>query len=494
MAKNTKKNKGDEQLDQAAVFLEYFFKSCISGLRKTVSNKLLLVFFIVVTATSALVSMRNEEILYALGMSQTPGVIPIALKFAWLLPLLFLFVAGSTENSDADKYRAQFESIRFANRAGEYPQLVKKRNEGKKEILTFRSKGIGISEWRENWTGLESALDCNILRISIDPQTKTLVHLETVPSALSIGTDIPWRQNYVSDKDFVLVAGQGLLEPVELNLDKYPHALVGGATGSGKSVVLRTLLWQCIVKGAMPYMIDFKGGIELSAFESFGEMVYERPQALELLKDLTREMKLRLDLFRSVGVKNLTEYNMLNPDEPLARIVLACDEVSEMLDKTGLSGSDAKIFKEIEGEMSKIARLGRAPGINMLLGTQRPDANVISGQIRNNLTIKIAGRVTDEYASKMILGNAKAAALGDILGRFLYTVGADTFEFQGYNFKDKDIIPGDYRIGSLLIDRLDSENDEHGDEYLEDEFDSHAEGERSKSKGDVNDFYDIDSL
>jgi len=129
-----------------------------------------------------------------------------------------------------------------------------------------------------------------------------------------------------------------------------------------------------------------------------------------------------------------------------------------MLDKTGLSGADAKIFKEIEAEMAKIARLGRAPGINMLMGTQRPDANVISGQIRNNLTIKIAGRVTDEYASKMILGNAKAAALGDILGRFLYTVGADTYEFQGFNFQDSDIIPGHYQKGSLLIDSMEEDH------------------------------------
>ena len=455
-----KKNKGDEQMEMIGQFFISFFKVCASGLKKTIRTVPLLILLIVVIAVTITVMLNQDKLISIWNLEKTFNVPKLILKFVWFVPILTLYIIGSTQSEDGGKYQAAFESIKFANRAGQYPELVGTRIDGKKQILSFSGKGISVSEWRNRWTDLESALDCNILRISIDPKTKTVVHLETVPSTYSIATNIPWNPKYVSEKDFVLVAGQGLLEPVELNLDKYPHALVGGATGSGKSVVLRALLWQCILKGAQPYMIDFKGGIELSAFEDFGEMVYERPQALELLKELTKEMTLRLALFRDEGVKNLTEYNHKFPNHPLARIVLACDEVSEMLDKTGLSGADAKIFKEIEAEMAKIARLGRAPGINMLMGTQRPDANVISGQIRNNLTIKIAGRVTDEYASKMILGNAKASALGDILGRFLYTVGADTYEFQGFNFQDSDIIPGHYQKGSLLIDGIgDMEDD-----------------------------------
>lgn len=124
-----------------------------------------------------------------------------------------------------------------------------------------------------------------------------------------------------------------------------------------------------------------------------------------------------------------------------------------MLDKTGLQAADKAIFYEIEREMSSLARLSRAPGINMLLATQRPDAKVLVGQIKNNLPIRISGRMVDPQASEMVLGNTKAAELGDVLGRFLYSVGSDTWEFQAYNFQDTDIRPGDYQRGRLLLDQ-----------------------------------------
>lgn len=89
----------------------------------------------------------------------------------------------------------------------------------------------------------------------------------------------------------------------------------------------------------------------------------------------------------------------------------------------------------------------------MLLATQRPDAKVIPGQIKNNLPIRISGRMIDKHASEIILGNTKASQLGDTLGRFMYTVGADTYEFQAFNFSDNSLIRGKYQIGSLLIEQ-----------------------------------------
>ena len=196
--------------------------------------------------------------------------------------------------------------------------------------------------------------------------------------------------------------------------------------------------------------------------------MFDRNKALDLLKEINKELALRLDLFRDCGVKKLPEYNRKFPDKELTRIVIACDEVAEMLDKTGLSSSDAAIYKEIEKELSTIARLGRAPGIHMLLGTQRPDAKVIVGQIKNNLPIRISGRMTDVQASEMVLGNSKAVTISDTKGRFMYTVGSDTFEFQAYNFQDSDIIPGNYRRGTMLID-------EDGKSHIQDEGENSGE-------------------
>ncbi|MFV0518276.1 MAG: helicase HerA-like domain-containing protein [Aminipila sp.] len=260
-----------------------------------------------------------------------------------------------------------------------------------------------------------------------------------------------------------------MLEAIEINLNKYPHALIAGVTGSGKSVILRAMLWQCIKKGARIYMIDFKGGVEFGTeYEEFGEVVIERQHALDLLKELTKEMRLRLDLFRKDGVKNIEEYNNLHPNNMLCRIILACDEVSEMLDKTGLQKKEQAIFYEIEGEMSSLARLSRAAGINMILATQRPDAKVIPGQIKNNLPIRISGRMVDKHASEIILGNTKASQLGETLGRFMYTVGADTYEFHAFNFSDDSLVKGNYQIGSMLVEQGHDKNRNNINEIYDD--------------------------
>jgi len=311
-------------------------------------------------------------------------------------------------------------------------------------------------------------LDCNIERIENAKSTKQIIKLHTVPTEQGIEDNLLWDDSFIQEKDFVLCIGKGLLEYVKINLNKYPHALIAGVTGSGKSVILREMLWQCIKKGARIYMIDFKGGVEFGIeYEEFGEVVTERQHALELMKELTKEMKMRLDVFRKCGVKNIEEYNQLYPEKPLCRIVLACDEVSEMLDKTGLQKKDQAIFYEIEKEMSSLARLARAPGINMLLATQRPDAKVIPGQIKNNLPIRISGRMVDKHASEIILGNSKASQLGDTLGRFMYTVGADTYEFQAFNFSDSSLVKGDYQVGSMLIEQGYDLDEESFEDYNE---------------------------
>lgn len=496
-----KRTKQDEVFEQS---IASFFKLIGIGIKRLIQSKAILIIFILIILLTLLVGLNQDKVFTFLGLTKVAGVPYILLKCIWILPAIFLAFLGAFSEEKPDELKVKFESINFCNKAGVFPSLIKREKAGEKEIITLKSSGIPISNWMQKKTDIENALDINILKISQDAKTKTIVKLETVTSDIAIETLLRWDNRYLTpedkDKGFTVAAGKGLLDIVKFDLDKVPHALIAGTTGSGKSVVLKVLLYQCILKGAVPYMVDFKGGIELSSFEEFGEMVYERQDALELLKELNREMKLRLDLFRSSKIKNIKEYNKLNPKKPLSRIIIACDEVSEMLDKTGLSGADAAIYKEIEAEMSSIARLGRAPGIHMLLGTQRPDVKVITGQIKNNLPIRISGRMTDSYASDMVLGNTKATELGDIQGRFLYTIGSDTYEFQGFLLEDKDIREGNYMKGVMLLNhpeilegvesssefiREDGESKNSGKNYL-DPYDEDAAGDDfdSEESGD----------
>lgn len=427
-----------------------FFIGVGDGIKKMIKSPNLILIFILVTLGCGVIFYLRDLLLEAVFPEGEFNVFTIVIHLIWVVPVLTLYGFSRTEKT-ADAAEA-FVSIKFCNRNGQYPEQIGKEVDGKKIILSFRSPGLTVTDWRNRKAELETAFDCNIVKFEVPPHTKQVIKMHTVPSSDGLSTNLRWSDQYISDKEFVIVAGEDLLGPVEFNLDKYPHALIAGVTGSGKSVALRCLFWQCIRKGVKPYMIDFKGGIEFSAFESFGEVITRRQDALELLKDLNHEMMMRLDLFRETGTKNLSEYNRAFPEEELARIVLVCDEIAEMLDKTGLQAADKAIFYEIEKEMSSLARLSRAAGIHMLLATQRPDAKVIVGQIKNNLPIRISGRMVDSQASEMVLGNTKAAELGDTLGRFMYSVGADTWEFQAYNFRDSDIRPGHYQRGRMLLD------------------------------------------
>ena len=167
---------------------------------------------------------------------------------------------------------------------------------------------------------------------------------------------------------------------------------------------------------------------------------------------LTKENKKRLDLFRELEVKNLKEYNKKTKSN-LCRVAVVIDELAELLDKTGVSKEEKEVLEAIEKELSTLARLSRATGINLLLGVQRPDAKVITGQIKTNVPVRICGRFADNSASEIVLSNTKAKDLKDIKGRFLIKVGADTEEFQAYYFDDEKHLKDIKRnVGSLLIE------------------------------------------
>ncbi len=463
-------SKFDRQVEAGA---ETFIKGVGDGIKKMVRAPNLILGFILITLVCGVLFYLRDIILGKIFPEGEFNVFTIAIHLIWLIPILTLYGFGRMEGQTTDAAEA-FASIKFCNRQGQYPEQIGKDVDGKKVILSFKSPGLTITDWRSRKSELETVFDCNIVKFEVPAHTKQIIRMHIVPSSDGLSTNLLWADQCISDKEFVIVAGEDLLGPVEFNLDKYPHALIAGVTGSGKSVALRCLFWQCIRKGVKPYMIDFKGGIEFSAFESFGDVITRRQDALELLQDLNREMMMRLDLFRETGTKNLSEYNRRYPNDELARVVLVCDEIAEMLDKTGLQAADKAIFYEIEKEMSSLARLSRAAGIHMLLATQRPDAKVIVGQIKNNLPIRISGRMVDSQASEMVLGNTKAAELGDTLGRFMYSVGADTWEFQAYNFQDADIRPGNYQRGKMLLNEEKS-RDSFRFEKAEEDYDEYED-------------------
>lgn len=163
-------------------------------------------------------------------------------------------------------------------------------------------------------------------------------------------------------------------------------------------------------------------------------MVTTKETLLHMHERIVYELEIRKELFSRAECSNLDEYNR-KTGSMHPRIIVACDEVAEVLDKTGLEKSEKEQVAQIENKLSVIARQGRAFGIHLILATQRPDANILSGQIRNNIDCRACGHA-DNVLSQIILDNTDASSRipKDVQGRFLLHDGT---VFQGYLFDEE---------------------------------------------------------
>lgn len=143
----------------------------------------------------------------------------------------------------------------------------------------------------------------------------------------------------------------------------------------------------------------------------------------KILSHFVQELEARKDLLRAADCENIDRYNE-SGHRPLHRMVFACDEVAAMLSRTGRSKDQLKEIDEVVDKLSLIAQQGRAFGLHLILSTQRPDANLIPGQIRSNMDCKVCGRA-DSVLSSIIIDSTAAADLipKNAQGRFILNDG-----------------------------------------------------------------------
>ena len=326
--------------------------------------------------------------------------------------------------------------IGFVNSAGEAPLLLSKsvdKSNDRVMILKFKTFGIPLSEWTDNQDRIESALNIHIDEMREGDDCRVVI-IRCVDGENRLSDYIEWSENLLSDENFEIVLGEGYSGRVSVNIAKIPHMLIGGSTGSGKSVLLKLVLMQCVKKGAKVYIADFKGGVDFPPIWHIKcSLLTDEKNLYKVLVSITDELQNRKQILRTAGVANIGEYNR-NAKKKLYRIVFACDEIAEVLDKTGLSKQQKDEILKIESELSIIARQGRAFGIHLVLATQRPDAGILNGQIRNNIDTRICGRA-DNVLSQIILDSTDAADLiaKSSQGRFLTNSGKI---FQAYWFDE----------------------------------------------------------
>lgn len=298
--------------------------------------------------------------------------------------------------------------IGLLNHVGETPVLLKITKENKRNIIyEFETNGIPIVDWENKREKIETALNIHIVKI-IDGKNKRRILLHAVRSEYPLPTYIEWNDKYISKKNFVLVLGESFFGYETVDLSKIPHMLIGGSTGSGKSVLLKLLIMQAIKKDAIVHIADFKGGVDFpQIWHNLSNIITSEEDLLEKLVEVVRILEQRKIDLRLSGCANIDEHN-LKANTKLQRIIFCCDEIAEVLDKNGLDKTSKEIIAKIENRLSIIARQGRAFGIHLILAPQRPDATILNGQIKNNINYRVCGPA-DNVLSQIILDNTDAS-------------------------------------------------------------------------------------
>ena len=444
-------------INEIANVLRIFFFRVGLGFKKSWKNKKLFIGFFLSFLIPIAARIKSDYFLV-----DTKFYFKIIYFSIFIAPLFYMVIVSFIKNKEDKRnaeYRLAFEQLNFVGADSKTP-ILKSFIEDKGtriDEITFESM-IPIETWKSYIPQLQTSLNISIISIE-QGSSKRIVIIKSMAGDAKIPKYLPWDDKYIEEQEGVVVVGQTFSGNIKIDLNKSPHILSAGETGSGKSVILRCILWQLLKQGAIAYMVDFKGGVEFGLeYEKVGQVITEVDAAEKLFKYLVDENAKRLKLLRESGSKNIGEYNKKFEGEELKRIIVVIDELAELMDKTGVDDETRAKLVRIEGYTSTLARLSRATGINLCIGVQRPDAKVITGQIKNNVPVRICGRFADSKASEIVLSNTKAKDLPEVKGRFLFKLGADTVQFQAFYFDDdKHFIPN-----KILKLRKDESEDKKG--------------------------------
>jgi len=287
--------------------------------------------------------------------------------------------------------------------------------------------------------------------LALAMRAKRIRIVAPVPGKGAVGIEIPNREHSVvylkdilsskgfraSESPLTIALGKTISgEPYVTNLEKMPHLLIAGATGSGKSVCINSIVASILYK-AHPIQVQFvmvdPKRLELSVYndlrhhhllyrEDLNEEVVTSPEnAISVLKSMCAEMDHRYEILARAGVRNISDYNrrfmagqlqQLEFEEPykyLPYVVLIIDELADLM----LTSA-----REIEEPIARLAQMARAVGIHLIVATQRPSVNVITGVIKANFPARIAFQVASKTDSRTILdlnGAEKLLGMGDML-------------------------------------------------------------------------------
>lgn len=288
------------------------------------------------------------------------------------------------------------------------------------------AQGVKLSKITSLQNDLALALAAHPIRIEAPIPGRSLVGIE-IPNRSVARVCI---RNILAEKAFfehpsslLFALGRDVTGgAVFANLSKMPHLLIAGATGSGKSVALHTIINSLLYRNSprtLRFLIIDPKRVEMSAYKDlphlFAPVVIEREKAIQSLRWAVKEMERRYEVLSEAGSRDIDSYNsqIINSGDDaslvLPYLIVAIDELSDLM---------MSFPREVEGSIVRLAQMSRAVGIHLIISTQRPSVEVITGLIKANITSRIALQVATQVDSRTILdmsGAEKLLGNGDML-------------------------------------------------------------------------------
>lgn len=308
--------------------------------------------------------------------------------------------------------------------------------------------GVRVSKISNLQNDIQMALGAQDIRIEAPIPGKSAVGIE-IPNLEKTGVQMKELMSSVpsslKNQSLLFALGKDLQgENVYGRLDRMPHLLIAGATGSGKSVCVNSIICSLLMRTRPDevklVLIDPKK-VEFTPYKDvphlLAPVITDSDLANKSLKAVVAMMDNRYDLFGMCGVRNITSYNIYvgeHPEEnlqPLPRMVVIIDELADLM----LAGA-----KEVEQSIQRITQLARAAGIHLVVATQRPSVDVITGVIKANIPSRIAFAVSSAVDSRTILDQTGAERLlgyGDML--YLPNGATNARRLQGVFIQDEEV-------------------------------------------------------
>lgn len=302
--------------------------------------------------------------------------------------------------------------------------------------------GVKLSRLVNLGPDLALALAAHPIRIEAPIPGKSLVGVEIpnqMSAKVSLGEMLLSKEFKVRDNNLSIALGKDVSgKACFAQLDKMPHLLIAGATGSGKSVCVNSIIVSLLYQNSpdeLKFILVDPKRVELPHYNSIPYLltpvITDVKKTVGALKWCITEMERRFELLSKLGHRNIASYNKVHPNDKMPYIVIVIDELAELMSANP---------NDMEAGIVRLAQMARAVGIHLVLATQRPSTEVITGLIKANIPARIAFAVASSIDSRTILdgtGAEKLVGRGDML--FLSPDISKPKRIQGVFLSDQEI-------------------------------------------------------